>query len=239
LSLFVNPRTQTQAAHIVDKRAATLSYWSAHGVRLLRSGVTLEALRAALVTVRRHSFPCAHPLQAQLHSPCTLALLTRAPFVYGPCRAARRPLQNHQLTTRYFNGPGQAALVPAYDLLNHVNGCGTFASTGPCAAPAGEQCVVIRTRVAVPKGAEVCNTYGWLAPDHALLHYGFLPGGGSGSDGLPELSRIDRRGFKRTDLAATEHAPHPRFNGAMHAQNLHAVTPWWIVAARPPIRGLL
>ncbi|GBF99152.1 hypothetical protein Rsub_12119 [Raphidocelis subcapitata] len=157
------------AAHIVDKRAATLSYWSAHGARLLRSGVTLEALRAALVT----------------------------------------------LTTRYFNGPGQAALVPAYDLLNHVNGCGTFASTGPCAAPAGEQCVVIRTRVAVPKGAEVCNTYGWLAPDHALLHYGFLPGGGSGSDGLPELSRIDRRGFKRTDLAATEHAPHPRFNGTL------------------------
>jgi hypothetical protein len=122
--------------------------------------------------------------------------------------------------------------VPAYDLLNHVNGCGTYAATEPCGAPAGEQCVAIRTRVAVPRGAEACNTYGWLAPDHALLHYGFLPtraDGGGGGGRLPELSRVDRRGFKRTDLATTEHAPHPSFNGAAASRAL---------VHRGPFRGV-
>ena len=71
MSLFVNPRTQTQAAHIVDKRAATLSYWSAHGARLLRSGVTLEALRAALVTVRGRQQQL-QPASRKLHDPCTI-----------------------------------------------------------------------------------------------------------------------------------------------------------------------
>lgn len=45
--------SHAQADHIVDKRAATLTYWAARGAGLLRAGVTLDALRAALITVRR------------------------------------------------------------------------------------------------------------------------------------------------------------------------------------------
>ena len=86
-------------------------------------------------------------------------------------------------------------MVPVYDLLNHVNGCPTYATTEPCsggseggdsdllarsplgggsAAP-GDACIAIRTRVPVASGVEVCNTNGWLAPDHLAFHYGFLP----------------------------------------------------------------
>ncbi|GBF99151.1 hypothetical protein Rsub_12118 [Raphidocelis subcapitata] len=154
------------AAHIVDKRAATLSYWSAHGARLLRSGVTLEALRAALVT----------------------------------------------LTTRYFNGPNESGLLPGYDLCNHANSCGTHAATAPCPNDGGQECLVVRTRDALRKGSEVCIAYGWLAPDHALFHYGFLPIKSSGV-WLPELSRIDRRGFSRADIAIAPRAAPQPFQG--------------------------
>ena len=140
--------------------------------------------------------------------------------------------------------------MPAYDLLNHANGCATYAASEPCGGSGGsgggggtdgsgggggngEECLAIRTRAPIPRGAEVCNTYGWLAPDHMAFHYGFLPAAAEGEEeGLsgsssasgagdsakraapPQLSRIDRRGFSRADMAKTDHAPPAPFEGA-------------------------
>jgi hypothetical protein len=70
------PLPRLQSAHIVEKRTATLRYWSTHGARLLRSGVTLEALRAALVTVGS-SQSCAR-------SPQFLRVRTSLPSVVVP-----------------------------------------------------------------------------------------------------------------------------------------------------------
>lgn len=44
-----------QAEHIIEKHAATLRYWARHGPRLVRAGVTLDRLRAAVVTVSKSS----------------------------------------------------------------------------------------------------------------------------------------------------------------------------------------
>jgi hypothetical protein len=44
-------RASTQADHALARRASLDHYWSRHGARLAAAGVTLEKLRAALVTV--------------------------------------------------------------------------------------------------------------------------------------------------------------------------------------------
>lgn len=131
-----------------------------------------------------------------------------------------------QITTRYFHAPGGAAMIPVLDLLNHMNGCQTFAVTEPCSGTGSgqqaqgstaEYCCVIRTRTAVPKGHEVCNTYGWLAPDHIAFQYGFIsPEGLAEAAGrAPALSRIDRQGFGRANMTSTDLAPPEPFTGGI------------------------
>lgn len=70
--------TAVQAGYIVEKRSATLAYWAQHGARLLRDGVTLEALRAAVVTVRAaHSLPPPAWLPLLVHTRLLAPLLSR------------------------------------------------------------------------------------------------------------------------------------------------------------------
>ncbi|GBF94238.1 hypothetical protein Rsub_06508 [Raphidocelis subcapitata] len=199
------------AERVLTMQAATLRYWSRHGLRLMEAGIGLERLRGALVTI----------------------------------------------TTRWYQGPHEGrserpamALIPAYDMLNHRNGCPVHYDFEPCAhgapAAAGETCCVVRTGEAIPSGAEVCNSYNHLSPDLALFHYGFelpspppgaaaQPGGGAagppgggaagpagggaagppgGGGALPPLSIIDARGFEPADLRRAHHDAPARFEGA-------------------------
>jgi hypothetical protein len=45
------PTPAPQTDHIVRTQSGTLNYWGAHGADLLKDGVTLDGLKAALVTV--------------------------------------------------------------------------------------------------------------------------------------------------------------------------------------------
>ena len=111
-----------------------------------------------------------------------------------------------------------------------------------CAPPLSkETCCVVRTRTAIQKGDEVCNAYGHLTPDMALIQYGFLlpeveeaaaaaadgaeeAGGVSGSGGgkagappLPPLSLVDAAGFEPADLWRERAAAPARTSGGRAA----------------------
>jgi hypothetical protein len=97
-------------------------------------------------------------------------------------------------------------MIPVYDLLNHANGCKTYAAAEPCPeasdAAGGngrrEQCCVIRAGAPVAKGGEVCNTYGWLAPDHMAFHYGFLTAGEAGDSSSSRSGSETGSGGRKT-----------------------------------------
>ncbi|KAI8469111.1 MAG: hypothetical protein J3K34DRAFT_514381 [Monoraphidium minutum] len=86
------------------------------------------------------------------------------------------------ITTRWYHGPEEGggakprmALIPAYDLLNHRNGCPVHYDFEPCRRPglSAATCCVVRTGARIAAGEEVCNSYNHLFPDLALFHYGF------------------------------------------------------------------
>jgi hypothetical protein len=58
-------------------------------------------------------------------------------------------------------------------MTNHVNGCPTLHSDGPCPSNPAETCFIIRAGAAIAAGKEVCNGYGYLRNDEAFFHYGF------------------------------------------------------------------
>lgn len=178
------------ADNVITRQAALDQYWSRNGLRLLANGITKDSLRAALVTI----------------------------------------------TTRWFDGPstgpdaGQGSLIPGLDYLNYRENCPTSYQLAPCptldaanpeeedlttseaahkAAAAGEVCCIVTTAAPVKDGEELCVSYGHLAPDLALMQYGFLlPQEATGR--APELSRVDERGAKLQDVS-TElmHSPPP------------------------------
>jgi hypothetical protein len=72
------------------------------------------------------------------------------------------------------------------------------------AADAQEVCFVAHTEAAVAAGAELCVWYGHLAPDVALMQYGFLL-----PDGL-EMSKVDQKGVTANEINGEgRHSPPP------------------------------
>jgi len=61
-----------QTSHITNTQSGTLNYWGAQGVELLRDGVSLDRLRAALVTVSLPSLTRQQPGRPPATQACAL-----------------------------------------------------------------------------------------------------------------------------------------------------------------------
>ncbi|GBF89006.1 hypothetical protein Rsub_01505 [Raphidocelis subcapitata] len=180
----------TDSTPLVDQtvaRQATLEqYWARHGARLAAKGVSLEKLRAALVTITARWFegPSDGPDAGQGALVPGLDSLNHR----NDCPVSFSLLRCPPLRANTEAGADESAAAAALK-----------------AAQANEVCVIARTAEEIPAGEEVCISYGNLAPDVTLLQYGFLPAGQELA-----LSRVDERGASIEDVTTQKmHSPAP------------------------------
>jgi hypothetical protein len=122
------------------------------------------------------------------HPVCRLALLPPGHHVLTLYACLRC---SPQVTTRYFGYNNSSYMIPIIDMANHDNRCPHWHQLTVCHEGSDKQCFVWAAGRALEEGEEVCNTYGVLRNDEALLQYGFvLP------DSPPQLAAIDYHDYR-------------------------------------------
>lgn len=94
------------------------------------------------------------------------------------------------VTQRYLAYDGETYMVPLLDLANHQNSCPHWHKSDSCPGNPSQRCIIWKAGGEVQRGEEVCNQYGYMTNDEALLQYGFiLP------DEPPDVFLADTAGF--------------------------------------------
>eukprot|EP00877_Chromochloris_zofingiensis_P014483 jgi/Chrzof1/9289/UNPLg00256.t1 len=120
------------------------------------------------------------------------------------------------VTTRWFSFKAADGdqpdfyMVPVLDMANHYNDCANRYRRMPCPDDVFSTCIVFLAGDHISAGEEVCNFYGYLTPDKALLNYGYL---------LPNtpgvLHTIDQHDHTFEQLYKPKHsAQPPLFSGS-------------------------
>ncbi|GBF94239.1 hypothetical protein Rsub_06509 [Raphidocelis subcapitata] len=181
-------QSDLMSRHISSTQEGTINYWAKNGVALLEDGVTLDLLKAALVTIATRYFGITH------------------------------------------KGVSASVMIPLLDFANHYNDCTNYYEYRACdyrddepnrddgrwdADKVGRDqlCCFWRAGANVTAGQELCNRYGYMAPDQAFFQYNFIM-----PDKPPKLSRVDEAHFSNDYIyGALAHAEPREFTGHVEA----------------------
>ncbi|KAI8469112.1 MAG: hypothetical protein J3K34DRAFT_424771 [Monoraphidium minutum] len=187
-------QNDVMATHITSTQSGTHNYWATNGVELAEEGITLDLLRAALVTVATRYFGISHKGSS---ASIMIPLLDFANhfqncsnyYEYRPC----------SLTDEQAHKAASGKATPEEE-----------AKWGADAVEQDEVCCYWRAGEPIKAGQEACNRYGYMAPDQAFFQYGFnLP------DEPPALSRMDQASYSSEYIYGTKaHEEPEEFKGS-------------------------
>lgn len=186
--------------HITSTQAGTLDYWAAHGraLALESSGkVTLDKLRAALVTVATRYFGITHK------GVTTSVMIPLLDFA-----------NHHDGCTNYYEFL-PCSYDPSSEADREDKAAGAAGAGGRLSPDSVERdglCCFWFAGADVADGGELCSRYGYMSPDQSFFQYSFVLETGK----APHLSRVDQHYFTSEHIyGSLAHVEPSPFDGGL------------------------